>query len=142
MKQAKVMTEINSDDIRTDKKKARIKRRSLLKAGAMAAPLAITLYGGISLAHADSTDCVEQLEKNVEVPHFDASGNKDGKESFNPETGFTGRTIGGKPETHWDYITKEDKTGASCLQSIQSSKGSDAVEFHSDPDSGHHSHSD
>jgi len=131
MKQAKVMTEINSDDTRTDKKKTRIKRRSLLRAGAVAAPLAITLYGGISLAHANSTDCVEALERTKEIPHFDDKGKQDGERDFNPRFGVTGRTVDNMPETHWDYLMKQKEgSGASCLQSI--GDPSNYNEFHSD----------
>lgn len=126
------MTEKNSNDMKINEKEARIKRRSLLKAGMVAAPLAMTLHGGIPLAHAESTDCVEELEKHIEIPHDDdGDGVSDRTEPFDPETGLTGGTNSdGTSETHWDYLINKDKVGASCLQSIEDSGGHH--EFHLD----------
>lgn len=131
------MTEINRDDTKVSKMEARVKRRSLLKAGVIAAPLAMTLHGGISMAHADSASCVKELEDHVTVPHYDDTGHKDGEERFNPREGFTGRVNpdGRTEETHWDYLENEDISGASCLQSLEDSgRGS---EHHSEHDSDH-----
>jgi len=130
------MTDINKDDMKINKMEARIKRRSLLKAGAIAAPLAMTLHGGIPMAHADSASCVEELKNHVEVPHYDDNGHKDGEERFNPDSGFTNRlNHDGTPETHWDYLENEDLTGASCLQSLENSGNQSS--HHSEHDSDH-----
>jgi len=129
----------------------RIKRRSLLKAGAAVAPLAITLHGGLAMASVTSAGCVEDLEKHIEVPHYELDTPDDGTglhetyhrsssdhdQKFDPEFGKTGRKIHDKDgllkeESHWDYIINEESTGASCLQSF-ANKG---YEHHDDDD--HH----
>lgn len=114
-----IMTEIDKDNTMEN---LRIKRRSLLKAGAVIAPLALTLHGGISMAHASSTGCVDDLKEHVRIPTFDGEGNPNGDVPFDPENGLTGRlNENGTPETHWDYLTNEELYGASCLQSIENS---------------------
>lgn len=123
------MTEINKNA--TKKKSAleeRIKRRSILKAGAVIAPLALTLHGGIPMAHANSTGCLEELNKNIQVPNFIPNSNNTGyiQDPNNPTTRFdpfnqltTGRQFAGEgPETHWDYLIREDLYGVSCLASM------------------------
>lgn len=137
-----VMTEENIKKTKiSNAKNTRINRRRMLKAGAVIAPLAITLHGGIPMAHAASTGCVEDMKKHVKIPHYehdehddhddkdshDDSYHKSGdEESFDPKNGVTGRIIededgSDKEETHWDYIINEEEFGASCLQSFEDS---------------------
>ncbi|VAV88136.1 hypothetical protein MNBD_ALPHA02-1668 [hydrothermal vent metagenome] len=98
----------------------RLKRRSILKAGAVIAPLAITLHGGISVAHANSATCVDQMVANdVQIPLFEADGTPKGiTEQFNPQTGLTGNVINNVPQTHWEYIETGVMGYTSCLSSI------------------------
>ncbi|PCJ38546.1 MAG: hypothetical protein COA81_12870 [Alphaproteobacteria bacterium] len=101
-------------------KDLRLKRRSILKAGAVIAPLAITLHGGISVAHANSATCVDQMVANdVQIPLFNADGTSKGiTERFNPESGLTGKVINSNPQTHWEYIQTGVMGFTSCLTSI------------------------
>lgn len=57
------MTKVNETKVEREEGLAkRLHRRSLLKAGAVVAPIALTLHGGVPLAHADSAGlCVIQL---------------------------------------------------------------------------------
>lgn len=73
------MTEMNDKKI-TENTVAdtRAKRRRILKAGAVIAPLAVTLHGGIPMAHASSVGCVEDMEKHVKVPHYKVKEHDDG----------------------------------------------------------------
>ncbi len=110
-------------------KGSRLNRRSMLKAGAVAVPLAITLHGGIPMAHAASGGCVQDMKDHVTVPQFKLGDDGITYEvdhdlpalQFDPVGGITGRVIGGETETHWDYITNEELFGASCLQSFENS---------------------
>jgi len=119
------MTEMKKNEPKMKKAvNTRIKRRSLLKAGAVIAPLAITLHGGIPLAHAASANCIDDMETRIKVPTFTTNDGgqtyqRNGEQLFNAETGLTGRMVGGNPETHWEYIVEEDLFGASCLQSFK-----------------------
>ncbi len=112
------MTRINKDIAKNGD--LRLKRRSILKAGAVIAPLAITLHGGISVAHANSATCVDQMVANdVQVPLFNADGTPKGiTEQFNPQSGLTGKVINGVPQTHWEYIETGVMGYTSCLTSI------------------------
>ena len=123
-----VMTEENKNKTTiSNAKNTRINRRSMLKAGAIVAPLAITLHGGIPMAHATSSGCVEDMETRITVPQFKLG--EDGITfevnhdlpalPFDPVSGITGRVIEGQNETHWDYIVNEELFGASCLQSFE-----------------------
>jgi len=57
------MTKVNDEEVKCEEGLSkRLHRRSLLKAGAVVAPIALTLHGGVPLAHADSAGlCVVQL---------------------------------------------------------------------------------
>ena len=122
-----VMTEENKNKTMISKaKNTRINRRNILKAGAIVAPLAITLHGGIPMAHAASGGCVEDMANHVTVPQFKlgVDGTYEVNHDlpalqFDPVGGVTGRVIDGETETHWDYITNEELFGASCLQSFE-----------------------
>jgi len=119
------MTDINKDDIKINKMEARIKRRSLLKAGAVIAPLAITLHGGVAMAQVASAGrCVEKLKTTETVPVDTVDGNGNpvtNQVPFSPsQSAFTGRTnTNGTSETHWDYILKGNGHGMTCLQSFE-----------------------
>ncbi len=115
------MTEVKKDNATTHKKtEVRLRRRSLLKAGAVIAPLAITLHGGISLAHANSATCVDKMVTNgVQIPILNPDGSPTGvTELFNPESGLTGQIINGQSQTHWEYIETGVMGYTSCLTSI------------------------
>ncbi|PCI46160.1 MAG: hypothetical protein COB49_09005 [Alphaproteobacteria bacterium] len=118
------MTEINKDNAKKHTTEdARVIRRRILKAGAVA-PLALTLHGGIPMAHANSTGCLEELQTHVDIPHFVPDGNGfkwDGTTvPFDPDNLLTtGRQFPGEdPETHWGYLVREELYGASCLTSM------------------------
>lgn len=57
------MTKVDDTEVKkSEGLTKRLNRRSLLRAGAIAAPVALTLHGGVPLAHADSAGmCVMQL---------------------------------------------------------------------------------
>jgi len=126
------MTEIKKDDAETSgKTKARIKRRSVLKAGAVIAPLAITLHGGIPLAHAASAACDVKMAGQQIIPEFTSKQKQNGEYKNEPTgrmlgyqgtRGKTGRVFNsphrGYEETHWDYIKQTDVAGHSCYNSI------------------------
>lgn len=122
------MTKMNKDNANKNALEAgRIKRRSILKAGAVIAPLALTLHGGTSLAFAGSVNCLAELETHVKVPNFEPDGMggfawNGTTTPFDPidEGHFTGRlNPDGSLESHWDYLINEELYGASCIQSIQ-----------------------
>ncbi len=106
---------------------ARIRRRRILKAGAVIAPLAVTLHGGVAFAQVNSAGrCVEHLKDTLRIPTFsvDADGNyvQNGSVAFNPSPGaMTGRVIDGQPEDHWNYVIREQLAGQTCLQSFMAS---------------------
>jgi len=120
------MTDMKKNDTimnKTDKK--RIERRSLLKAGAVIAPLAVTLHGGVAFATVNSAGrCIENMKTHVKIPLFEDDNNGGYQstgvmEDFSPEnTALTGRFVGGQPETHWQYIENEQLSGLTCLQSF------------------------
>ncbi|VAW00144.1 hypothetical protein MNBD_ALPHA01-675 [hydrothermal vent metagenome] len=115
------MTEMKIDNATINEKtETRLRRRSILKAGAVIAPLAITLHGGISLAHANSATCVDKMVANqVQVPKLNPDGSMTGvTEIFNPESGLTGQMINGHAQTHWEYIETGVMGYTSCLTSI------------------------
>jgi len=64
------MTKVNETEVKNvEGLNKRLHRRSLLKAGAVAAPIALTLHGGVPLAHADSAGlCVIQLMEIANNP--------------------------------------------------------------------------
>ena len=113
------MTEINKDDVKKNAmEETRLKRRSILKAGAVIAPLAVTLHGGIPLAHAASTGCVQELVDNVTIPVYEnGSYNMNNMVQFNPNA-YTGLIENGESESHWDYLIDKKLYGASCMTSI------------------------
>lgn len=124
------MTDMKKDDMKMNKTdEKRIKRRSLLKAGAVIAPLAITLHGGVAFAQVNSAGrCIENMKTNVQIPLYEEVPLGSGTYqqtgttvNFSPEnTDFTGRfNVNGVPgpETHWQYIENEQLSGITCLQS-------------------------
>ncbi len=119
------MTDMKKDDLKMNKTdEKRIKRRSLLKAGAVIAPLAITLHGGVAFAQVNSAGrCIENMRTNVQIPLFEDVGGGVYQQTgvsvdFSPDnTALTGRLVGGQPETHWQYIENEQLSGVTCLQS-------------------------
>ncbi|MBL4802312.1 MAG: hypothetical protein JKY45_10495 [Emcibacter sp.] len=119
------MTEMNKDD--AQKEAARMKRRSLLKAGAAIVPLAVTLHGGAAFAHVSSAGrCVSNLTDNLMIPQFKKKHNgtykKIGMTNFKPSMAdMTGRKINGIPEDHWNYVLREKMSGQTCLQSFMQS---------------------
>jgi len=82
------MTEMNDKKI-TENTVAdtRAKRRRILKAGAVIAPLAVTLHGGIPMAHASSAGCIEDMEKHVKVPHYKVKEHDDSSSSSSHDSG-------------------------------------------------------
>lgn len=118
------MTEINKDDNNKTTDDMRAKRRLILKAGAAIAPLAVTLYGGIPLAHAASASCEEKMTNNgFQIPNYDPeTGEYTGTITYGHNI-HTGRMLNsgmnsGKPETHWDFISIEGNPGHSCFNSL------------------------
>ncbi len=122
------MTDMKKDDMKMNKTdEKRIKRRSLLKAGAVIAPLAITLHGGVAFAQVNSAGrCIEDMKTNVQIPLYEEVPIGSGtyqqtgtSVNFSPDNNqFTGRFVGGQPETHWQYIENEQLSGITCLQSF------------------------
>ncbi len=124
------MTEMNKKDLNKEiTEDVRLKRRKLLKAGAMAVPVAVTLHGGTAFAQVHSAyRCVDNLKGKLgpnPMPKFKADGvTVDHMTQFDPVNGLTGRQIteGGqlKNETHWDYLQNElnEDTMHSCENSF------------------------
>lgn len=130
----------NSEEIKLDGLKARLHRRSLLKAGAIAVPVALTLHGGVPLAHADSAGlCVLDLQKIASNPNDSRHKmmlvpTKDGRVTL-PTRGYRHdmyKDIKDYPEgtqmepwdsgnyQHWDFLKKnEGHYGWSCINSIK-----------------------
>ncbi len=118
--------------------KKRLDRRSLLKAGAIAAPVALTLHGGVPLAHADSAGlCVVQLmdiAKNssdhrsdmLQVPMKDGAIARPNMGSHKTEIkaedypqGTTIEPFNASPQ-HWEFLSdpRNQRYGFSCVSSI------------------------
>lgn len=118
----------------------RLHRRSLLKAGAIVAPIALTLHGGVPLAHADSSgSCIIELfniGQDSTHPNYE-----DMQIPMNPKNGHFATVINGhvndpgagttypdgtywEPfnptnEEHWQYITESPANyGYSCIVSV------------------------
>ncbi len=136
------MTDVNETEAKQPEGlKKRLHRRSLLKAGAVAAPIAMTLHGGIPLAHADSAGlCVVQLIEiakgndsraemlqvpmkggRVAIPH-----NRSHKPLIKPQDlatdypeGTTLQPFNASPE-HWKFLSdpNNNRFGFSCVSSI------------------------
>ena len=119
----------------------RLNRRNLLKAGAVAAPVALTLHGGVPLAHADSSGaCVVQLmdiakSNDPRAPMLQVPIKKGGvatpirgyhETELLPENLERDYPKGTKLEpfdgsyTHWDFVAdpKNNRFGYSCVSSI------------------------
>lgn len=55
---------MDNDNMMDAQEQKRLNRRRLLRAGAIAAPVALTLHGGVPLAHADSAGmCALKLQE-------------------------------------------------------------------------------
>ena len=133
IRQAMVMTEKKTEEsimenIEKSRGNARINRRKILKAGAVIAPLAVTLHSGVPLAHAASAACDVKMDWQKIIPEFEAVKNHDGTYTntktgkilgYRGTAGKTGRILEfGIEETHWDYISQPGVTGHSCYNSI------------------------
>ncbi len=132
------MTKVNETEVKeAEGLKKRLHRRSLLKAGAVAAPIAMTLHGGIPLAHADSAGlCVVQM---IEI----AQGNDSRARMLQVpvKNGQIARPLVGEHQSeinaedypegtvlepfnasrlHWDFISdpNNNRFGFSCVSSI------------------------
>lgn len=108
-----IMNEIDKSKMKkVSDKENRLSRRRLLKTGAVMAPLALTLHGGIPLAHADSAGlCVLHLEELAQ----------EGDPTLQLPLGPQGQLVpfDGGIESHWEYITADSsRHGYSCLNSI------------------------
>lgn len=72
----------------------RLHRRSLLKAGAVVAPIALTLHGGVPLAHADSSgSCIFELYDIANDPNH--PNHEDMLIPMNPKNGHFATVING-----------------------------------------------
>lgn len=136
------MTKVNDTEVKqAEGLKKRLHRRSLLKAGAVAAPIAMTLHGGIPLAHADSAGlCVIQLieiaqgndsrARMLQVPMKDGKvaipNNRVYKTELVPEDlatdypeGTTLEPFNASPQ-HWEFLSdpNNNRFGFSCVSSI------------------------
>ena len=90
-------------------------RRRLMRIGLTAAPIALTLHGGLPLAHADSLGlCVLQLEEQAAAGDPDLQIPVNG----NPNSGNT-VPFDSSNSDHWEYIQVNNLEGASCLTSIE-----------------------
>jgi len=113
--------------------KSRLSRRRLLKTGAAMAPLALTIHGGIPLAHADSAGlCVRQLEELADLgdPRMQIPTKLNGQlhDSDDGESERYGQSdndeeekvpFNSEVESHWKYIKSDSsRHGYSCLNSI------------------------
>jgi len=135
------MTKVDNAEVKkAEGLRKRLDRRSLLKAGAIAAPVALTLHGGVPLAHADSAGmCVVQL---MEIANNSGDSRspmlqvpmKDGRVA-DPIIGFKhdveihakdypeGTSIepfnAGSPH-HWQFLSdpNNQRYGFSCVNSI------------------------
>lgn len=137
------MTKVNDTEVKqAEGLKKRLHRRSLLKAGAVAAPIAMTLHGGVPLAHADSAGlCVVQLIEiakdgsdsrarmlqvpmnggRVAIPHnrtYKAEILEEDLEIDYPE-GTTLEPFNASPQ-HWEFLSdpNNNRFGFSCVSSI------------------------
>ncbi|WP_339864237.1 hypothetical protein [Paremcibacter congregatus] len=126
------MTDVNKDDVINKSDEERLKRRRILKAGAVIAPLAVTLHGGNAMAQVVSATCVEKMEGQLIIPQFEETSpgqfTEVGKQEFSefPMQATTGRPNPSNPavpETHWDYISLQDSPGHSCYNSITIASG-------------------
>ena len=130
----------DNEEVKKDGLSKRLHRRSLLKAGAIAAPVALTLHGGVPLAHADSAGlCVLDLHKIASNPN-DARHKmmqvpmKKGRVTL-PKRGYRHNMYkeaknypkGTKMEPfdsgnyqHWEFLKKnKGHYGWSCINSIK-----------------------
>lgn len=133
------MTKVDNTEVnKVEGLKKRLDRRSLLKAGAIAAPVALTLHGGVPLAHADSAGlCVVQLmdiannpgdhrAPMLQVPMKDGTvarplvGNhKTEVKAEDYPDGTTIEPFNASPQ-HWEFLSdpQNQRYGFSCVSSI------------------------
>ena len=131
----------DNEEVKKDGLSKRLHRRSLLKAGAIAAPVALTLHGGVPLAHADSAGlCVLDLQKIANNPNDSRHKmmlvptapngkvtlpNNSFKHSFYKEADHYPEGTKMMPwdsgnYQHWDFLEKnEGHYGWSCINSIK-----------------------
>lgn len=140
-KMDKVMVDKNETENKSDgMMDKRIQRRRLLKTGALAAPIALTLHGGVPLAHADSSgSCILKL---IEIAND--SGNPHSGElqvPINPNNGQVAQAIHGHAQfpdladypvgttlvpfdgtyEHWSFVgSAANRFGFSCVSSLTS----------------------
>ena len=143
------MTEVNNTDKKNEVTSGatlgkRLHRRSLLKAGAIAAPVALTLHGGVPLAHADSAGlCVINLMNiannpadnraamlQVPIKGGQVAEKKNGTHKFEllPEDlandyppGTQLQPFDASNLNHWEFIKDplNQRFGFSCVNSIE-----------------------
>ena len=116
--------------------KTRLKRRSILKTGAVIAPLAVSLHSGAAMAQVLSAACDVKMQGRSIIPTYTTQPQSGGGYINSP----TGNTIGyqgtagktgrkfdspvlGHEETHWEYISDPAHTGHSCYTSIMDTGG-------------------
>jgi hypothetical protein len=111
------MTEMNDKKISENTVgDMRAKRRRILKAGAVIAPLAITLHGGIPMAHASSVGCIEDMEKHIKVPHFKVKEHDDGDDddddnSSGSSSSSSSHSSSGSSSSHSSSSSGNDNDG-------------------------------
>lgn len=132
---------------KTDNKAAtmmdkRMQRRRLLRTGALAAPIAMTLHGGVPLAHADSSgSCVFELIDIANNPSHPRWGEL--QVPINSNSGHVAHTAHGhdvEPDAgdyppgtvlmpfdasdeHWEFISSaSNRFGFSCVASVTNIK--------------------
>ncbi|MBL4603914.1 MAG: hypothetical protein JKY84_14305 [Emcibacteraceae bacterium] len=134
------MTKVNDAEVnKSTGLSQRLHRRSLLKAGAVIAPIVVTLHGGVPLAHADSAGlCVMQLVDiandssdsrhgymqipmkggQIAQPLIGLTHNQEAKLSDYPD-GTELEAFNASP-AHWNFIADptNNRFGFSCVNSI------------------------
>lgn len=137
------MTKVDDTEVKkSEGLSKRLHRRSLLKAGAIAAPVVLTLHGGVPLAHADSAGmCVMQLmeianktgDARAPMLQVPMTKSRDGiarplldpkhkteiyAEDYDPETRIEPFNAG--DPHHWQFLSdpNNQRYGFSCVNSI------------------------
>ena len=121
------MTEMNDKKI-TENTVAdtRAKRRRILKAGAVIAPLAVTLHGGIPMAHASSAGCIEDMEKHVKVPHYKVKEHDDGDDDDDDSSSHdSGSSSHDSSSSSHDSGSSSHDSGSSSSHDSSSSSSDD-----------------
>ncbi len=136
------MTKVNETKVEREEGLAkRLHRRSLLKAGAVVAPIALTLHGGVPLAHADSAGlCVVKLmeiandqgdarHRMLQIPVHGSQiaqplvGNSHAVEVLpeNYQPGTKLEPFDANNIQHWNFIKdpQNGRFGFSCVNSIE-----------------------